>query len=49
MFSTNYFISQVIIFGDNRPFLIALIFVNNEFIKKKEINNEIDIYVKKNK
>jgi len=47
MFSTNYLISQVIIFGDNRPFLIALIFVNNEFIKKKEINNEIDIYVKK--
>ena len=47
MFSTNNLISQVIIFGDNRPFLIALIFVNNEFIKKNEINNEIDIYVKK--
>ena len=47
MFTSSDLISQVIIFGDNKPFLIALIFVNNDYSKKNGINNEIDKYLKK--
>jgi len=47
MFTSSDLISQVIVFGDNKPFLIALIFINNNYSKKNEINNEIDKYLKK--
>ena len=47
MFTSSNLISQVIIFGDNKPFLIALIFVNNDYSKKNGINNKIDKYLKK--
>ena len=47
MFTSSDLISHVIIFGDNKPFLIALIFINNDYSKKNEINNEIDKYLKK--
>ena len=47
MFTSSGLISQVIIFGDNKPFLIALIFVNNDYSKKNGINNEIVKYLKK--
>ena len=47
MFTSSDLISHVIIFGDNKPFLIALIFINNDYSKKNGINNEIDKYLKK--
>ena len=47
MFTSSDLISHVIIFGDNKPFLIALIFINNDYSKKNEINSEVDKYLKK--
>jgi long-chain acyl-CoA synthetase len=47
MFTSNDLMSQVIVFGDNKPFLVALIFINNNYSKKNRINNEIDKYLKK--
>jgi len=47
MFISTDSISQVLIFGDNKPFLIALIFVNNDYSKKDGINNEIDRHLRK--
>ena len=47
MFTSSNLISHVIIFGDNKPFLIALIFINNDYSKKNEINSEVDKYLKK--
>ena len=35
MLSSKNEISKVAIFGDNKPFLIALIVVNNELVKKR--------------
>jgi len=47
MFTSSDLISHVIIFGDNKPFLIALIFIDNDYSKKNEINSEVDKYLKK--
>jgi long-chain acyl-CoA synthetase len=47
MFTSSNLISQAIIFGDNKPFLIALIFINDDYSKKNGINNEIDKCLKK--
>ena len=47
MFTSSDLISHVIIFGDSKPFLIALIFINNDYSKKNEINSEVDKYLKK--
>ena len=47
MFTASNLISHVIIFGDSKPFLIALIFINNDYSKKNEINSEVDKYLKK--
>ena len=47
MFSSVDFISQTVIFGDNRPYLIALIFINKDYSKKNNINSEIADHLKK--
>ena len=38
MFTSSDLISHVIIFGDSKPFLIALIFINNDYSKKNDIS-----------
>ena len=47
MFSSVDFISQTVIFGDNRPYLIALIFINKDYSKKNNVNSEIADHLKK--
>ena len=54
MFTTNDFISHVVIFGDNRPFLVAVIFINTDYWKtlldaeKREVRDKkLDRCIKK--
>ena len=46
MLSSKNEISKVAIFGYNKPFLIALIVVNNELVKKNLIHDKINLIIK---
>tara|TARA_B100000700_G_scaffold281250_1_gene331771 strand:- start:187 stop:1887 length:1701 start_codon:yes stop_codon:yes gene_type:complete len=48
MLTNSEMIDQAIVFGDNKPYLVALIILNKEFINKKEnLEKEIE-YINKN-